>query len=139
MARKIDSDFCHLCPKPSDNVHRVLQHNIYGARGLRGAQRWASRSWEGLPGLPLVEGLNQQDSGPQVDVCNGCKPHWGPCFLLQLCRNPGPQQAAHLLLALFREVATLYQFRDTNLHPKPEVSVRIRGSAPCLRYLEGLF
>uniref|UniRef100_A0A452UIM0 Uncharacterized protein n=1 Tax=Ursus maritimus TaxID=29073 RepID=A0A452UIM0_URSMA len=38
----------------------------------------------------------------------------------KLCRNPGPQQAAHLLLALFREVATLYQFRDTNLHPKPE-------------------
>ncbi|XP_011226480.2 E3 ubiquitin-protein ligase RNF213 isoform X2 [Ailuropoda melanoleuca] len=38
----------------------------------------------------------------------------------KLCRNSGPQQAAHLLLVLFREVATLYQFRDTNLHPKPE-------------------
>jgi len=55
-----------------------------------------------------------------VDVWNGCKPHWGLRFLLQVYRNPGPRQAAHLLLALFREVATLYRFRDTNLHPKPE-------------------
>ncbi|XP_039082113.1 E3 ubiquitin-protein ligase RNF213 isoform X2 [Hyaena hyaena] len=39
---------------------------------------------------------------------------------LKVCRDPGPQQAAHFLLALFREVTTLYRLPDVNLHPKPE-------------------
>ncbi|XP_071066939.1 E3 ubiquitin-protein ligase RNF213 isoform X2 [Dasypus novemcinctus] len=39
---------------------------------------------------------------------------------LKACQSPGPQQAVHLLLALFREVAALYGSRNASLHPKPE-------------------
>nr|XP_025855696.1 E3 ubiquitin-protein ligase RNF213 isoform X5 [Vulpes vulpes] len=35
-------------------------------------------------------------------------------------RNHDPKLAAHFLLALFREVAVLYQSCNTSLHPKPE-------------------
>uniref|UniRef100_A0A8C9DCK3 E3 ubiquitin-protein ligase RNF213 n=1 Tax=Panthera leo TaxID=9689 RepID=A0A8C9DCK3_PANLE len=48
-----------------------------------------------------------------------CKP-LAIAAAVKVGRNPGPQQAAHLLLALFREVATLYRLPDANLHPKPE-------------------
>ncbi|XP_039715791.1 E3 ubiquitin-protein ligase RNF213 [Pteropus medius] len=40
--------------------------------------------------------------------------------VLEACGNSGTQQAVHLLLALFREVTTLYTSRNANLHPKPE-------------------
>uniref|UniRef100_A0A2K6FX44 E3 ubiquitin-protein ligase RNF213 n=1 Tax=Propithecus coquereli TaxID=379532 RepID=A0A2K6FX44_PROCO len=39
---------------------------------------------------------------------------------LKACRKPRTQQAVHLLLALFREVAVLYRSSNANLHPKPE-------------------
>lgn len=37
------------------------------------------------------------------------------------------QQVVYFLLALYREVATLYRSHNANLHPKPEVSVRLLG------------
>ncbi|XP_057630023.1 E3 ubiquitin-protein ligase RNF213-like [Chionomys nivalis] len=39
---------------------------------------------------------------------------------LTACRSPKAQQTAYLLLALYREVASLYRSRNTTLHPKPE-------------------
>uniref|UniRef100_A0A8C9CZX4 E3 ubiquitin-protein ligase RNF213 n=1 Tax=Phocoena sinus TaxID=42100 RepID=A0A8C9CZX4_PHOSS len=39
---------------------------------------------------------------------------------LEACRSPTTQQAAHLMLALFREVTTLYRSHSANLHPKPQ-------------------
>uniref|UniRef100_A0A8C7BJA4 Ring finger protein 213 n=1 Tax=Neovison vison TaxID=452646 RepID=A0A8C7BJA4_NEOVI len=42
------------------------------------------------------------------------------CKPLAVCGNPSPRQAAHFLLALYREVATLYRLRNVDLHPKPE-------------------
>ncbi|XP_069916285.1 E3 ubiquitin-protein ligase RNF213 isoform X2 [Oryctolagus cuniculus] len=44
----------------------------------------------------------------------------GIAAALKACRKPPAQQAAHLLLALFQEVAVLYRSRDVSLHPKPE-------------------
>uniref|UniRef100_A0A673VMB2 E3 ubiquitin-protein ligase RNF213 n=1 Tax=Suricata suricatta TaxID=37032 RepID=A0A673VMB2_SURSU len=52
-----------------------------------------------------------------TDVCNEASP---PCLPPQVGRDPGPQQAAHLLLALFREVTTLYSLPDATLHPTSE-------------------
>ncbi|XP_074199996.1 E3 ubiquitin-protein ligase RNF213 isoform X3 [Camelus bactrianus] len=39
---------------------------------------------------------------------------------LEACRTSATQRAVHLLLALFREVTTLYRSRNPNLHPKPQ-------------------
>uniref|UniRef100_A0A8C0I728 E3 ubiquitin-protein ligase RNF213 n=1 Tax=Balaenoptera musculus TaxID=9771 RepID=A0A8C0I728_BALMU len=39
---------------------------------------------------------------------------------LEACRSSTTQQAAHLMLALFREVTTLYRSHSANLHPKPQ-------------------
>lgn len=39
---------------------------------------------------------------------------------LMTCRSPKAQQTACLLLALYREVASLYCSRNASLHPKPE-------------------
>ncbi|XP_075850113.1 E3 ubiquitin-protein ligase RNF213 isoform X2 [Microcebus murinus] len=39
---------------------------------------------------------------------------------MKACREPKAQQAVHLLLALFKEVAVLYRSSNTNLHPKRE-------------------
>ncbi|XP_073901038.1 E3 ubiquitin-protein ligase RNF213 isoform X4 [Castor canadensis] len=39
---------------------------------------------------------------------------------LMACRSPKLQQAAYLLLALYREMVTLCHSDNTNLHPKPE-------------------
>ncbi|KAF6091974.1 hypothetical protein HJG60_000149 [Phyllostomus discolor] len=39
---------------------------------------------------------------------------------LQACRSSQTHQAAYLLLALFREVASLYRSRNASLHPTPE-------------------
>ncbi|XP_013361468.1 PREDICTED: E3 ubiquitin-protein ligase RNF213 isoform X2 [Chinchilla lanigera] len=39
---------------------------------------------------------------------------------LMACSSPRPQQAVYLLLALYREVAALFHFHSTALHPKPE-------------------
>lgn len=42
----------------------------------------------------------------------------------QACGSSGTHRAAYLLLALFREVASLYRSRNASLHPTPEVSAR---------------
>uniref|UniRef100_A0A8D0UTN7 RING-type domain-containing protein n=1 Tax=Sus scrofa TaxID=9823 RepID=A0A8D0UTN7_PIG len=39
---------------------------------------------------------------------------------LKACGSSAPQQAVYLLLALFREVTTLYRSHNANLHPKPQ-------------------
>ncbi|KAF6297909.1 hypothetical protein mRhiFer1_000154 [Rhinolophus ferrumequinum] len=39
---------------------------------------------------------------------------------LEACRSSTTQQAVHFLLALYREVATLYRSHNANLHPTPE-------------------
>lgn len=39
---------------------------------------------------------------------------------LMACRSPKVQQTVYLLLALYREVASLYRSHSANLHPKPE-------------------
>ncbi|XP_010616884.1 E3 ubiquitin-protein ligase RNF213 isoform X1 [Fukomys damarensis] len=39
---------------------------------------------------------------------------------LMACRSPRPQQAAYLLLALYREVTTLFCSRSADLHPAPK-------------------
>ncbi|KAL1780092.1 E3 ubiquitin-protein ligase RNF213 isoform X1 [Sigmodon hispidus] len=39
---------------------------------------------------------------------------------LMACRSPRAQQTAYLLLALHREVASLYRSHNASLHPKPE-------------------
>ncbi|XP_062071742.1 E3 ubiquitin-protein ligase RNF213 isoform X3 [Lepus europaeus] len=44
----------------------------------------------------------------------------GIAAALKACRKPSTQQAAHLLLALFQEVAVLYRSQHVSLHPKPE-------------------
>lgn len=49
----------------------------------------------------------------------------------QACRSPEAHRAAYLLLALFREVASLYGSRNASLHPTPEVSVRTSAFGGC--------
>ncbi|XP_010854827.1 PREDICTED: E3 ubiquitin-protein ligase RNF213 [Bison bison bison] len=39
---------------------------------------------------------------------------------LEACRSATSQEAVYLLLALFREVATLYRSHNVDLHPKPQ-------------------
>ncbi|XP_006105644.1 E3 ubiquitin-protein ligase RNF213 [Myotis lucifugus] len=48
-----------------------------------------------------------------------CKPQ-AIAAALEACRGSQTHQATYLLLALFREVTTLYRFQNTHLHPKPE-------------------
>lgn len=48
-------------------------------------------------------------------------------LLSQACGGSRAQRAVYLLLALFREVSTLYRARSARLHPKPEVSAGLRG------------
>ncbi|XP_006886389.1 PREDICTED: E3 ubiquitin-protein ligase RNF213 [Elephantulus edwardii] len=48
-----------------------------------------------------------------------CNPE-GLRATLEACRGPQTQQAVHLLLALFREVAVLYRSQNAALHPRPE-------------------
>ncbi|XP_053516781.1 E3 ubiquitin-protein ligase RNF213 [Artibeus jamaicensis] len=45
---------------------------------------------------------------------------------LQACRSPETHRAAYLLLALFREVASLYRSRNASLHPTPEQCEALR-------------
>ncbi|XP_036924176.1 E3 ubiquitin-protein ligase RNF213 isoform X2 [Sturnira hondurensis] len=45
---------------------------------------------------------------------------------LQACRSPETHRAAYLLLALFREVASLYRSRNTSLHPTPKQCEALR-------------
>ncbi|XP_071075531.1 E3 ubiquitin-protein ligase RNF213 isoform X3 [Desmodus rotundus] len=46
---------------------------------------------------------------------------------LQACRSPEAHRAAYLLLALFREVASLYGSRNASLHPTPEQREALRS------------
>ena len=48
-------------------------------------------------------------------------------LLFQACRSATSQEAVYLLLALFREVATLYRSHNVDLHPKPQVSISLQG------------
>ena len=58
---------------------------------------------------------------------------------LQACRSPKAQQTAYLLLALYREVASLYHSRNTTLHPKREVSsTTLQGFVSAISSLRGI-
>lgn len=48
-------------------------------------------------------------------------------LLFQDCRSSATQKAVYLLLALFREVTTLYRSDNADLHPKPQVSISLQG------------
>nr|XP_025715341.1 E3 ubiquitin-protein ligase RNF213 [Callorhinus ursinus] len=127
-----------FCRQGRNDWYRVyLVRKLASQRGMEFVQRLCRQGQPAQWVLPQEAVVQQEDHPSQMDpyLVHGdeykalrdavgkavleCKPLAavaGP----KVCRNPGPQQAAHLLLALFREVATLYRFRDTNLHPKPE-------------------
>lgn len=68
---------------------------------------------------------DSHSSGPWLDLYNFAESRY-MSLLPQACKNSGTQQAVHFLLALFREVTTLYRSRNANLHPKPEVSINLQ-------------
>lgn len=43
------------------------------------------------------------------------------CLLLKDCNCTPMKKSVYLLMALFREVTSLYRTENTDIHPKPEV------------------
>ncbi|XP_077922358.1 E3 ubiquitin-protein ligase RNF213 isoform X3 [Halichoerus grypus] len=127
-----------FCRQGRNDWHRVyLVRKLASQRGMEFLQRLCRQGQPAQWVLPQEAVVPQEDHPSQMDPylvhgdeykalrdavgtavleCKSLATVAGP----KVYRNPGPRQAAHLLLALFREVATLYRFRDTNLHPKPE-------------------
>ncbi|XP_034881723.1 E3 ubiquitin-protein ligase RNF213 isoform X2 [Mirounga leonina] len=127
-----------FCRQGRNDWYRVyLVRKLASQRGMEFVQRLCRQGQPAQWVLPQEAVVQQEDHPSQMDPylvhgdeykalrdavgkavleCKSLATVAGP----KVCRNPGPRQAAHLLLALFREVATLYRLRDTNLHPKPE-------------------
>ncbi|XP_045839965.1 E3 ubiquitin-protein ligase RNF213 isoform X2 [Meles meles] len=127
-----------FCGQGGNDWHRVyLVRKLAGQQGMECVQRLCGQGQPAQWVLPQEAVGQQEDHPSQVDLylVHGeeykalrdvvgravlkCKPLAavaGP----MVCENPGPRQAAHFLLALYREVTTLYRSRNANLHPKPE-------------------
>ncbi|XP_032177877.1 E3 ubiquitin-protein ligase RNF213 isoform X3 [Mustela erminea] len=127
-----------FCRQGRNDWHRVyLVRKLASQRGMEWVQRLCGQGQPARWVLPPEAVVQQEDHASQVDpyLVHGdeykalrdavgravleCKPLAavaGP----MVCGNPSPRQAAHFLLALYREVTTLYRLRNANLHPKPE-------------------
>ncbi|XP_047563764.1 E3 ubiquitin-protein ligase RNF213 isoform X1 [Lutra lutra] len=127
-----------FCRQGRNDWHRVyLVRKLASQRGMAWVQRLCGQGQPAQWVLPQEAVVQQEDHASQVDpyLVHGdeykalrdavgralleCKPLAAVAGAM-VCGNPGPRQAAHFLLALYREVTTLYRFRNTNLHPKPE-------------------
>ncbi|XP_026908049.2 E3 ubiquitin-protein ligase RNF213 isoform X1 [Acinonyx jubatus] len=127
-----------FCRQVKNDWYRVyLVRKLASERGIEFVQRLSRPGHPARWVFPQAVLAQQEDHSSQMDryLVHGdrykslrdavgkavleCKP-LAIAAAVKVSRNPGPQQAAHLLLALFREVATLYRLPDANLHPKPE-------------------
>uniref|UniRef100_A0A8C8YXI2 E3 ubiquitin-protein ligase RNF213 n=1 Tax=Prolemur simus TaxID=1328070 RepID=A0A8C8YXI2_PROSS len=131
----------HFCTRVENDWYRVyLVRKLASQRGMEFVQGLSK------PGHPcqwvfpkdvIAQQVLQKDHPGQIDrylvygdeykalrdatakAVLECKP-LGIVTALKASRKPKAQQAVHVLLALFREVAVLYRSSNANLHPKPE-------------------
>uniref|UniRef100_A0A673V8K9 E3 ubiquitin-protein ligase RNF213 n=1 Tax=Suricata suricatta TaxID=37032 RepID=A0A673V8K9_SURSU len=126
-----------FCAQAGNDWHRVyLVRKLASQRGVEFVQRLSRPGHPARWVFPQAV-LAQQGHPSQMDrylvygdkykslrdavgkAVLECKPV-AIAAALKVGRDPGPQQAAHLLLALFREVTTLYSLPDATLHPTSE-------------------
>uniref|UniRef100_A0A673VDP0 Ring finger protein 213 n=1 Tax=Suricata suricatta TaxID=37032 RepID=A0A673VDP0_SURSU len=116
-----------FCAQAGNDWHRVyLVRKLASQRGVEFVQRLSRPGHPARWGHPsqmdryLVYGDKYKSLRDAVGkAVLECKPV-AIAAALKVGRDPGPQQAAHLLLALFREVTTLYSLPDATLHPTSE-------------------
>ncbi|XP_066090745.1 E3 ubiquitin-protein ligase RNF213 [Saccopteryx bilineata] len=128
----------HFCARVQNDWYRVyLVRKLTSLRGIEFVQ-YLSRPGHPAQWVFPKEVIAQQKDYPgQMDrylvhgeeykavrdavgkVILECKP-LAFVTALEACRSSQTQQAVYLLLALFREVTTLYQSCNASLHPKPE-------------------
>uniref|UniRef100_A0A673VKG4 E3 ubiquitin-protein ligase RNF213 n=1 Tax=Suricata suricatta TaxID=37032 RepID=A0A673VKG4_SURSU len=127
-----------FCAQAGNDWHRVyLVRKLASQRGVEFVQRLSRPGHPARWVFPQAVLAQQEGHPSQMDrylvygdkykslrdavgkAVLECKPV-AIAAALKVGRDPGPQQAAHLLLALFREVTTLYSLPDATLHPTSE-------------------
>ncbi|XP_052615833.1 E3 ubiquitin-protein ligase RNF213 isoform X2 [Peromyscus californicus insignis] len=127
-----------FCTRVKNDWHRVyLVRKLSSQRGMEFVQSFSRQGHPCQWVFPRDVIAQQKDNPSQMDryLVHGdeykaLRDAVGKAMLecktldvgtaLMTCRSPKAQQTAYLLLALYREVASLYCSRNASLHPKPE-------------------